>query len=156
MNLVPLAEVGLRSFIGVPLIFKDAVLGVLYMCSAVPNLYTDQDVALATRVGTQIAGAISNSELHAELRQAESELRDREGRIRELVASATRAHEEERQWAAAEVHDRIGQPLAGALQNLSAIESDVEDYSQAKILAQEAMTSVQAAFAVPKLRFSLP
>ena len=64
-------QAGLRSIISVPLISKDQVIGVLSLRSLVPKAYTDQDVRLAERIGSQIAGAIANAQLYAERIQAE-------------------------------------------------------------------------------------
>jgi len=63
----------------------------------------------------------SNERLAAEIAErhrVEEVLREREQRIRELATGAVRAHEEERERAAHEVHDRIGQPLIAVFQQL--------------------------------------
>lgn len=57
----------------------------------------------------------SNQQLEeeiAERKRVEEALRKGEQRIRELAAASVQAHEEEREWSALEVHDRIAQPLA--------------------------------------------
>ena len=65
---VPHYEAGLRSFLAVPLLSADRLVGVLIIRSCKPKAYTDTDVRLAERVAGQIAGAVSNSQLHAQLR----------------------------------------------------------------------------------------
>ncbi len=79
---------GLRSLIGVPLIYKDEVVGVLYFWSKTPNGYTEQDLRLAERIGDQIAGAIANAQLFADLKKTEMSLRESEGRFRAMVEEA--------------------------------------------------------------------
>ena len=70
-KLLPYFQAGLRSFIGVPLVFKDVVIGALNYHSLKPNAYSEQDVELARRVANQIAGAIANSRLYEERERAE-------------------------------------------------------------------------------------
>ena len=122
-GLLPNFDAGIRSFLGVPLVDHDDIVGVLHILSKEANAYTDTHLAIAERIGMQISGAIANSLLYSELRRAEEALRKSEHRIRQLAAATVRGHEEERQWAAIEVHDRICQPLVGLAHNIQAIES---------------------------------
>jgi signal transduction histidine kinase len=62
-----------------------------------------------------------------ERKRAEEELRRGEQRIRELVKAYVRAQEEERQWTALEIHDRIIQPLSAIHQHMQSIQSLVSD-----------------------------
>jgi PAS domain S-box-containing protein len=79
---------GLRSLIGVPLIYKDAVVGALLFWSKIPDAYTGQDLKLAERIGDQIAGAIANAQLFSDLKKTELSLRASEGRFRAMVEQA--------------------------------------------------------------------
>ena len=72
---LPGLDSGLRSFLSVPLIWNDRVIGTLHLRSVTPNCYSQRDLALAQRIGDQIAGAIANSQLHAELQRSETEQR---------------------------------------------------------------------------------
>ena len=83
--LLPHFQVGLRSFIAVPLISKDNVIGVLHLQSTTPNAYSEMDLRLAERVGHQIAGAIASAQLFTERKQAEEALRRSEESFRELA-----------------------------------------------------------------------
>ncbi|MBI2957815.1 MAG: sensor histidine kinase [Chloroflexi bacterium] len=51
------------------------------------------------------------------------ELSEREQRIKEMMSESVVAQEEERQWIALEVHDRIAQTLAAAFHQVQALES---------------------------------
>jgi methyl-accepting chemotaxis protein len=82
-------EAGLRSFMAVPLISKDQVMGVLHVYSATPKAYTDGDVKLAESIGSQIAGAIANAQLYSERKRAEEKL-ERLAREQEIVAKIGR------------------------------------------------------------------
>lgn len=78
-------EVGLRSLLAVPLISKDEVVGILNLRSKEPDAYTQRDLELAERIGNQIAGAIVNSQLYAQRKQAEEALRQSEATNRALL-----------------------------------------------------------------------
>ena len=58
-----------------------------------------------------------------ERKRAEEALRKSEQTIRKLAKASIRAHEEERQRAALEVHDRISQTLTAAFYHLQALET---------------------------------
>ncbi|MBM4315051.1 MAG: PAS domain S-box protein, partial [Deltaproteobacteria bacterium] len=79
---------GLRSLIGVPLIYKDAVVGALLFWSKKPDAFTGQDLKLAERIGDQIAGAIANARLFSDLEKTKLSLRVSEGRFRAMVEQA--------------------------------------------------------------------
>ena len=66
---------GIRSFLSIPLAHHDCPVGVLQIFSLQDSAYSERHVRLAERVGSQIAGAVANSLLHAQLRYAESEQR---------------------------------------------------------------------------------
>ena len=70
-GLLPSFLAGHRSMMAVPLLSKDKVIGNLYFGSVTPGVYTDRDLKLAGNIGTQIAGAIANTQLFAERERAE-------------------------------------------------------------------------------------
>jgi PAS domain S-box-containing protein len=80
----PALEVGLRSAIAVPLIAQDVVIGTLFLRSKTPKAYGGQDLRLAERIASQIAGAMANARLFADLKTTERSLRDSEERFRAL------------------------------------------------------------------------
>ena len=67
---------GLRSFLSIPLIFRDKLIGVLNFRSKALNAYSERDVQLGERIAAQIAGALDNSQLFLACRRAEENLRD--------------------------------------------------------------------------------
>jgi diguanylate cyclase (GGDEF)-like protein/PAS domain S-box-containing protein len=81
-------KAGMRSLLRVPLIYGDEVIGSLHFGSKTPNAYTERDLPMAERIGTQIAGAIANAQLFTELKRTENSLRESEGRFRALVEQA--------------------------------------------------------------------
>lgn len=72
--LLPHYDAGTRSFLTIPLISRNEVIGNLLLWSTEPNRYSERDLALAERIGSQIAGAIANSQLYADRARAESAL----------------------------------------------------------------------------------
>ncbi|MBU2262343.1 MAG: diguanylate cyclase [Proteobacteria bacterium] len=84
----PSLQAGMLSFMAVPLISRDEAIGTLHFRSKTPNAYTEQDLQLAERIGAQIAGAIANAQLFADLKDTENSLRESEGRFRGLVEQA--------------------------------------------------------------------
>ena len=74
-RMMPLFNVGLRTFLWLPLISKDEVIGVLTLASTNVDAYPDSVLHLVERVGTQIAGAIASSQLYAQIKRTEEELK---------------------------------------------------------------------------------
>ena len=56
-------KAGLRSFIMVPLHSQDRVIGIMQIASTSSDGYSSRDLQIAERIGNQIAGAVSNSQL---------------------------------------------------------------------------------------------
>jgi PAS domain S-box-containing protein len=72
-GLLPVFRAGIRSVMMIPLISRDKVIGVLNLQSTKPNAYSEGDLRLAEKVGTQISGAIGNAQLFAERKRIEEE-----------------------------------------------------------------------------------
>ena len=84
-GLEPLFDSGLRSFLSVPLIAKDKVIGALHLRSFDESLYTEQHLRTADSVAIQIAGAISNALLFAQRIEAQEALRRSEEEARQFA-----------------------------------------------------------------------
>ena len=85
----PRFAAGLRSVIAVPLISLDRVIGFLRLQSTEQNDYTEQDLDLLERVGSQIAGAIANARLYDHTRRAEEDLQKAHGKLESRVEERT-------------------------------------------------------------------
>jgi len=83
-SLSPTFEEGFLSLMGIPLVYRNDVIGILHFRSMKRNAYHEQDLRLAERIGSQIAGAIANSRLFSDLKNTEASLRESEGRFRAL------------------------------------------------------------------------
>lgn len=86
-GLFPLFRSGLRSMMLIPLISKDQVIAVLNLQTIKQNAYTEADLTLAEKVGTQIAGAIANAQLFQERKRVEKRLRESEEKYRSILES---------------------------------------------------------------------
>ena len=63
-----------RSWLGVPLIIQDRVIGMLAIDSTQPDYFTSEHARLAGAFASQVAIAIENSRLYAEAQQRVAEL----------------------------------------------------------------------------------
>ena len=101
-------QAGLRSFMSVPLISKDQVIGGLHLQSVKPNAYMEADVRLAESIGAQIAGAIANGQLYEETKRMVKHIRDAG---LQLTSSAAQIHAaaEEQAIGAAEQSSAVSQ-----------------------------------------------
>ncbi len=87
-GLISVIKANMRSVMSVPLIVRDEVIGALHFRSQKPDEYRPDDLRLAERIGEQIAGAIANARLYADLIETEHSLRESEKRFRALVEQA--------------------------------------------------------------------
>jgi len=87
-RLWPSIQAKFKSLLSVPLFSKDEVIGVLHIRSTNSNTYAERDLRLAERIATQIAGAIANTQLFAQLKRTEEALRESEDKFRDLYDHA--------------------------------------------------------------------
>jgi PAS domain S-box-containing protein len=66
---------GFFSMISVPLVYRDEAIGALHFQSKKTGAYNERDLRLAERIGVQIAGAIANAQLFADLIKLEDNQR---------------------------------------------------------------------------------
>jgi diguanylate cyclase (GGDEF)-like protein/PAS domain S-box-containing protein len=79
-----------RSYVGVPLILGDRVVGVISMQSYRPNAYSRDQIRLLETIGTQAAVAIENSRLY---HKAQQEINQREKAERRYRALFEQSHD---------------------------------------------------------------
>ncbi len=89
------AQTHIRSWMGVPLIFGDRVIGMLTLDKKQPNFYNEAQAQLAMGFGVQAAIAIENARLYsaaqqelAERKRIETALRESEARFRTIAQAS--------------------------------------------------------------------
>ncbi len=75
-QVIAVDEEPIRSYIGVPLISRDQVIGVLSVQSSQPDAYSEEDVELLMTVATQASTAIENARAYERLAETAEELRE--------------------------------------------------------------------------------
>jgi len=94
----------IRAFAAIPLISKDAVLGVLSILRRSPMVFSNEDKSLLKIFGNQIGVALDNAKMYDAARASERQ-------IRSLSIDLVRIQEEERRRFARELHDGLAQVL---------------------------------------------
>jgi signal transduction histidine kinase len=78
-------QTAMKSFVAVPLKSDDAVIGILYVMSAVAHKFQDEDVKLLSALATQATISINNAKLYQQVRQHAEQLETKIGeRTQEL------------------------------------------------------------------------
>ena len=88
-SLLPVFLAGFRSFIFIPMISQDKVIGVLGLLSTQEKAYTEKELRVAERVGNQIGGAIANAGLYSELKKSEEALRESDRQAQQSAREKT-------------------------------------------------------------------
>jgi len=78
-----------RSWVGVPMLIQNEVIGLITLDKFVPNYYTDDDVSTAFALARQAAIAVANARLHAEAEEAFQTLDQRARRLASIGRIST-------------------------------------------------------------------
>ncbi|MEZ4667646.1 MAG: PAS domain S-box protein [Anaerolineae bacterium] len=112
-----LVSQGLRSAMSIPLMIKGKLLGVLALASAQVGLFTAEQQEICETVAVQVAIALHQSELRAQIIQQNNEL---ERRVEERTRELQRANDEVKNFAYIVSHD-----LRAPLVNLKGFASEL-------------------------------
>ena len=108
---------GMKSNLTIPLKVGGKIMGAIAFGAFKQKRYWDKGIFSRLRlIGEIFASALLR-------KRAEEALRRNEQTIREMAQEAAKAHEEERQRLALEVHDRISQNLAAAFYQIKMLEN---------------------------------
>jgi PAS domain S-box-containing protein len=87
-TILPMWKAGFRSFLLVPLISRDDVIGTLVLSSYTAGNYSPGDVVLAGSIASQISGAIANASLFSGHQRMADALRESEASLRSIFRVA--------------------------------------------------------------------
>jgi PAS domain S-box-containing protein len=120
---------GLRSYVGVPLLAQGALIGVLTLAASVPGAFGPDTLDMVRQVADQLAVALQNARLFAEVRAGREQLQGLSHRLIEV-------QETERRTIAGELHDEIGQALTLVKMHLQSFQDAQADASTAASLSE--------------------
>jgi PAS domain S-box-containing protein len=110
-TILPMWNAGFRSFLLVPLISRDQVIGALVLSSHTAGAYSRDDVTIAENIASQISGAIANAQLFAEHRRMADALRESEASLKSIFRVAPIGIGVVHQRTLTQVNDRICEML---------------------------------------------
>jgi PAS domain S-box-containing protein len=105
----------LRSYLGVPLLARGRLIGVLTLAASAPGAFGPDALDVVRQVADQLAVALQNARLFAEVHTGREQLQGLSHRLIEV-------QETERRAIAGELHDEIGQALTLVKMNLQAVQ----------------------------------
>ena len=108
------------SWLGVPLIIKGEVTGIVTLHSLQKDFFTPEHTRLASSFANQVAIAIENNRLF-------QELWDGRRRLQALTRQLLSLQEAEKKHTARELHDEVGQSLTALKLNLQAMQYQVTE-----------------------------
>jgi PAS domain S-box-containing protein len=121
--------VGLRSYAGIPLLARGTLIGVLTLASSAPGAFGQDALDVVRQVADQLAVALQNARLFAEVRTGREQLQGLSHRLIEV-------QETERRVIAGELHDEIGQALTLVKMNLQSFQDAHADTPTAASLSE--------------------
>jgi PAS domain S-box-containing protein len=139
---------GLRSYIGVPLLAQGTLIGVLTLAASVPGAFGPDALDVVRQVADQLAVALQNARLFAEVRTGREQLQGLSHRLIEV-------QETERRAIAGELHDEIGQALTLVKMNLQSFQDAHADTATAASLSESIGIVEQALQQVRNLSLDL-
>lgn len=139
---------GLRSYLGVPLLARGVLIGVLTLAASAPGAFGPDALDVVRQVADQLAVALQNARLFAEVRTGREQLQGLSHRLIEV-------QETERRAIAGELHDEIGQALTLVKMNLQALQDAQTDSTTAVALFESVGIVEQALQQVRDLSLDL-
>jgi PAS domain S-box-containing protein len=115
---------GLHSYMGVPLLFQDELIGSLNLAASSPHAFGTEHAEIVRHVADPLAIAIQNARLFDQVRAGRE-------RLQILSQRLVEAQEAERQRVSAELHDEAGQALTALKISLELMQSDLPPGSEA-------------------------
>ena len=96
---------GIRSYINIPLVAQDEMIGIVNLASDHPGAFNSEHIEVAMEVANQLAVALQQTRLYEQVASGRT-------RLEALSRQLLEAQETERRHLARELHDEIGQSLS--------------------------------------------
>ncbi len=138
----------IRSWMGVPMVIHDGLVGYLTFESHELGAYTQRQALLAQAFANTAAAAIDNARLFEQVRQGRT-------RLQKLSQQLLDVQERERRRIALELHDRIGQTLTAIKINLQSAQQELDPERQVQSFDQMVGTVERALQQVRNLSLDL-
>jgi signal transduction histidine kinase/DNA-binding response OmpR family regulator len=126
-------QTSMKSFVAVPLKSEDEVIGVLYVMSAIPHKFQDEDMQLLSALATQATISINNAKLYQQVRQhaeqLETRITERTQQLRQLNQQLEQASEHKSQFLANMSHE-LRTPLNAIIGYSEILQEEVIDLGQ--------------------------
>jgi PAS domain S-box-containing protein len=103
---------GMVSYLGMPLISRGKVIGVLSLFTKEKHQATNEEITFVETLAEQASIVIHNSQLYEQIKSKSQNLLDSEQQIRALASGLIYAQDEEAKRIARVLHDESGQLLA--------------------------------------------
>lgn len=102
-------QTSMKSFVAVPLKSEAEVIGVLYVMSAIPHKFQDEDLQLLSGLATQATISINNAKLYQQVRQhaeqLEARITERTQQLRQLNQQLEQASQHKSEFLANMSHE---------------------------------------------------
>jgi len=105
---------GMGSYLGLPLIFNEEIIGTLSLLSREKHQVTDAEMELAETLAKQASIVIHNAQIYEQIKLKSQHVLDSEKQIRTLANGLMHAQDQEAKRIAGVLHDESGQLLAAA------------------------------------------
>jgi len=140
-----LRDEGILSFVMIPLVVQENLIGTLNLGSAVRSAFNAAKIEIATEAANSLAVAIQNMRLMEEIMLQQQELK-------KMSALILQTQESERKRISVELHDQMGQELTGISLNLAVIQKLLPEDVDPSIRTRLAETRQMADLASDQIR----
>jgi len=140
-----LRKEGTRSYLMIPLVVHDRLIGTLNLGAEAPGAFDPEKMEIAGEVANSLAVAVHNTQL------VEETMRHRE-ELKRMSALILQAQEAERKRISIELHDEMGQAMTGISLNLAVIERSIRDGTDHLLMERLAETRLLADRATDQIR----
>lgn len=120
-------RLGYVSFLGVPMMIRNEVKGVICVYTKEPRKFTEKDIELLTSFADMAAVALEKAKLFEDLEQAKEKIEESEKNLKNFSGKILSIREDEKKRLASNLHDEFGSMEFAINSKLSIAEKAIED-----------------------------